>query len=172
MGRSSSSQNCSLVTRQNDNHSPGPGRLVPSSHQRSELSNTILCTFSRGDKRISFPQPIKSNGCMHIHDRVRLMLSHVRVGKEWTVLLFLQILITTCSRLSGEKMGWPSFSASSKKQKLYVYSWQRPVDVFTCWGGKEWASPVFLHPDNHLQKVDIFYFSGCGKNGTAHFFIL
>ena len=42
-------QNCSLVTRQNDNHSPGTGRLVPSSLQRSELSNTILGTFSRGD---------------------------------------------------------------------------------------------------------------------------
>ena len=43
-----------LVTRQNDNHSPGPGpgRLVPSSHQRSELSSTILSTFSRGDKRV------------------------------------------------------------------------------------------------------------------------
>ena len=47
-------QNCLLVIRQNDNHSPGPGpgRLVPSSHQRSELSNTILGTFSRGDKRV------------------------------------------------------------------------------------------------------------------------
>ena len=45
-------QNCLLVTRQNGNHSPGPGRLVPSSHQRSELSNTILGTFSRGDKRV------------------------------------------------------------------------------------------------------------------------
>ena len=43
-----------LVTSQNDNHSPGPGpgRLVPSSHQRSELSNTIVRTFSRGDKRV------------------------------------------------------------------------------------------------------------------------
>ena len=43
-----------LVTRQNDNHSPGPGpgRLVPSSHQRSEPNNTILGTFSRGDKRV------------------------------------------------------------------------------------------------------------------------
>ena len=43
-----------LVTRQNDNHSPGPGpgRLVPSSHQRSELSNTIFGTFSRGDKSL------------------------------------------------------------------------------------------------------------------------
>ena len=47
-------QNCLLVTRQNDNHSPGPGprRLVPSSHQGSELSNTIIGTFSRGDKRL------------------------------------------------------------------------------------------------------------------------
>ena len=47
-------QNCLLVTRRNDNHSPGPGpgRLGPSSHQRSELSNAILGTFSRGDKRV------------------------------------------------------------------------------------------------------------------------
>ena len=27
-----------LVTRQNDNHSPGPGGLIPISHQRSKLS--------------------------------------------------------------------------------------------------------------------------------------
>ena len=47
-------QNCLLVTRQNDNHSPGPGpgRVVPISHQRSELSNTILGTFNREDKRV------------------------------------------------------------------------------------------------------------------------
>ena len=46
-------QNCLLVTRQNNNHSPGPGpgRLVPSSHQRSKLSNSILGALSRGDKR-------------------------------------------------------------------------------------------------------------------------
>ena len=43
-----------LVTRQNDNHSPGPwlGILVLSFHQRSEFSNTILGTFSRGGKRV------------------------------------------------------------------------------------------------------------------------
>ena len=41
---SDQNQNCLLVTRQNDNHSPGsglgPGRLAPSSHQRSELVAT------------------------------------------------------------------------------------------------------------------------------------
>ena len=43
-----------LVKRRNDNHSPGPviRELVPSSHQRSELSNTIFCIFSRWDQRI------------------------------------------------------------------------------------------------------------------------
>ena len=53
-------QDCLLVTRQNDNHSPGPGpgRLTPSSHQRSELSNTILGTFSRGEKSVSKCIPI------------------------------------------------------------------------------------------------------------------
>ena len=41
-------QDSLLVKRRNDNHSPGPVimELVPSSHQRSELSNTILCIFS------------------------------------------------------------------------------------------------------------------------------
>ena len=41
-------QDSLLVKRQNDNHSPGPviRELVPSSHQRNELSNTILCIFS------------------------------------------------------------------------------------------------------------------------------
>ena len=41
-------QDSLLVKRRNDNHSPGPviRDLVPSSHQRSELSNTILCIFS------------------------------------------------------------------------------------------------------------------------------
>ena len=42
-------QDSLLVKRRNDNHSAGPviRELVPSSHQRSELSNTILCIFSR-----------------------------------------------------------------------------------------------------------------------------
>ena len=41
-------QDSLLVKRRNDNHSPGPviRELVPSSHQRSELRNTILCIFS------------------------------------------------------------------------------------------------------------------------------
>ena len=39
LGAQNQNQKCLLVTRQNDNHSPGPGpeRLVSSSHQRSEL---------------------------------------------------------------------------------------------------------------------------------------
>ena len=39
----------SLLVKRRNNHSPEPviRELVPSSHQRSELSNTILCIFSR-----------------------------------------------------------------------------------------------------------------------------
>ena len=42
-------QDSLLVKRRTDNHSPGPviRELVPSSHQRSELSNTILFIFRR-----------------------------------------------------------------------------------------------------------------------------
>ena len=47
-------QDSLLVKRRNDNHSPGPviRELVPSFHQRSDLSNAILCIFSRWDQRI------------------------------------------------------------------------------------------------------------------------
>ena len=53
-------QDSLLVKCQNDNHSPGPviRELVPSSHQRSELSNTILCIVSRWDQRIGEGIPI------------------------------------------------------------------------------------------------------------------
>ena len=56
-------QNCLLVTRRNDNHSPWPwpGRLVPSSHQRTELSNPILCAFSRGKKGVWKCIPISNS---------------------------------------------------------------------------------------------------------------
>ena len=42
-------QDSLLVKRRKDNHSPGPviRESVPRSHQKSELSNTILCIFSR-----------------------------------------------------------------------------------------------------------------------------
>ena len=53
-------QDSLLVKRRNDNHSPGPviRELVPSSHQRSELSNTILYIFSGWDQRIGEGIPI------------------------------------------------------------------------------------------------------------------
>ena len=49
-----------LVKCRNDTHSPGPviRELVPSSHQRSELSNTIICIFSRWDQGIGEGIPI------------------------------------------------------------------------------------------------------------------
>ena len=36
-----------------------------------------------------FPRPLKSKGCLHIHDKVRLILSLVEVGKEWASPVFL-----------------------------------------------------------------------------------
>ena len=53
-------QDSLLVKRRNYNHSPEPviRELVPSSHQRSELSNTILCIFSGLDQRIGEGIPI------------------------------------------------------------------------------------------------------------------
>ena len=53
-------QDSLLVKRRNDNHSPGPviRESVLSSHQRSELSNTILCIFSGRDQRVGEGIPI------------------------------------------------------------------------------------------------------------------
>ena len=53
-------QDSLLVKRRNDNHSTGPviRELVPSSHQRSELSNTILCIFSGWDQKTGEGIPI------------------------------------------------------------------------------------------------------------------
>ena len=36
-----------------------------------------------------FPQPLKSKGCLHIHDRIRLILSLDQVGKECASPVFL-----------------------------------------------------------------------------------
>ena len=48
-------QDSLLVKRRNDNHSPGPviRELVPSSHQSSELSNTISSASSADEIRES-----------------------------------------------------------------------------------------------------------------------
>ena len=48
-------QDSLLVKRRNDNHSPGPviRELVPSSHQRSELSKTQSSAFSADEIRES-----------------------------------------------------------------------------------------------------------------------
>ena len=49
----------------------------------------VNALFVRMGKELAgpvFPHPLKSKGCMCIHDRVRLMLSLVRVGKDWTSL--------------------------------------------------------------------------------------
>ena len=53
-------QDSLLVKRRNNNNSPGPviRELVPSSHQISELSNTILCIFRGWDQRIREGIPI------------------------------------------------------------------------------------------------------------------
>ena len=61
--RQGQDQDSLLVKRRNDNLSPGPviRELVPSSHQRSELSSTILCIFSRWDQRIGEGIPIPDN---------------------------------------------------------------------------------------------------------------
>ena len=55
----------------------------------------------------------------------------------------------------GERMGRPSFSPPSKKQKLHVYSWQGKVGcVFLQMINHVHNS--FPPPDNLLNKVEVF----------------
>ena len=91
-------QDSLLVKRRNDNHSPGPviRELVPSSHQRSELSNKILCIFSRWDQRIGESIPIPdslgkeatfiniciSNGSLKCH---RVLISTTPSGGDMVI---------------------------------------------------------------------------------------
>ena len=64
------------------------------------------------------------------------MLSLVRVGKEWTSLVFLHPdnhlhKFDALSCQGGERMGQSSFSLPPKKPRLYAYSSQGKNDVLT-----------------------------------------
>ena len=137
----------------------GPAQFF--STQITICTRLMLLSFQGGEWADQvFPHPLKSNGCVHIHDRVRLMLSLVRLGKKWACPVFLHPdnhlhnKVDAISCQGGERMGQPSFSPPSKKPRLYAYSWQGMADAFTFPGEERMAGPVFLHPDNHLHKVD------------------
>ena len=121
-----------------------------------------------------FPHPLISKGCMCIHDRVRLMLSLVRVGYLWTSQVF-STQITIFTRLMsylvwvGKEWAGPVFPHPLKsKDCLHIHD--RVWLMFSLVRvGKEWAGPVFLHPDNHLHKVDAFTFQGGERTGRPNF---
>ena len=104
------------MTRQNDNHSPGPGpgprRLVPSSHQRSELSNTILGTFSRGDKRVwkCIPDP---NG---LGEKATLINISVRNGN----LICHRMIIPAAPNQGDKFICWYSFRSDSFTSRCHI----------------------------------------------------
>ena len=88
--------------------------------QPSFCTRLILTLVRVGKEWASpvFPHPIKSNGCLHIHDKVRLILSLVGWGKNGPAQFFSTQITSFCTRLI-----------------LSVVS-----------VGKEWAGPVFPHP--------------------------
>ena len=62
-----------------------------------------------------FPHPLKSQDCLHIHDRVWLMFSLVGVGKEWAGPVFPHPdnhlhKVDAFTFQGGERTGWPNFS--------------------------------------------------------------
>ena len=121
-----------------------------------------------------FPHPLISNGCMCIHDRVRLMI-HLSGWENNGPAKFFSTQITICTRLMlylvgvGKESAGPVFPHPLKsKDCLHIHD--RVWLMFPLVGvGKEWAGPVFLHPDNHLHKVDALTFQGGERTGRPNF---
>ena len=116
-----------------------------------------------------FPHPLKIKRWMCIRDRVKLMLSLVRVGNEWTSRDFLNPdnhlhTVDALSCQGGERMGRPSFSPPLKsKGCLHIHDRVRLI-LLLVGVGKEWANPVFLHPDN-LASAQDWYFHYTSQGG-------
>ena len=113
----------------------------------------------------AFPHTLKSKGCLHIHDRVRLIHSLVGVGKERAGPVFLHPdnhlhKDDALSCQDGERMGLPSFSPPPKKQRLFAYSWQGKVDTFPSEGGERMGRPSFSPPP---KKQRLYVYSWQGK---------
>ena len=104
-------QDSLLVKRRNDIHSPGPviRELVPSSHQRSELSNTILCIFSRWDQRIGEGIPIP--------DSPGEEATFINICKGNYVIIYIDIDKMFPMRLSNDIWDWLSFCRGSNSEK-------------------------------------------------------
>ena len=66
-------------------------------------------------------------------------------------------------------MGRPSYSPPPRKQRLFAYSWQCKVDIFTSQGGERMGRPVFLHPDNHLHMAHALSCQGGERMGWPFF---
>ena len=79
------------------------------------------------------------------------MFSLVRVGKEWTGLIFLHPdnhlhKVDVFTSQGGGRMGQPSFSPPPKKQRLFAYSRQGKFDTFTSPGGERIGRSCFSPP--------------------------
>ena len=96
-------QDSLLVKRRNDNHSPGPviRELVPTSHQRSELSNTILCSFSRWDQRI-----VGGGGDIPIPDSLGEEATFINICISNGSLKCHRVLISTAPNFGDKVICW------------------------------------------------------------------
>ena len=129
--------------------------LHPDNHLHK--ADNLSCQGGERMGRPSFPHPLKSKVCLHIHDRVRLILSESEWGKNGPAQFsppakkqrFLHIqgrvkLILSLVRVGKEWAG-PVFPHPLKSKGCICI--HDRVE-------KEWTSIVFFHPDNHLHKVD------------------
>ena len=88
-----------------------------------------------------------------------MILSLVGVGKEWVGPVFLHPdnhlqKVDALSCRGGERMGWPGFSHPLKsKDCLHIHDRVRLI-LSLVGVEKEWAGPVFLHPDNLASAQD------------------
>ena len=119
-----------------------------------------------------FSHPLKAKSCLHIHDRVRLIPSLVGVGKEWAGQVFLHpdnhLQLDALSCEGGERMG-PVFPHPLKRKGCLRIHDRVRLMLSLVRVGKEWVSPDFLHPDNHLYKVDALSCQGGERMGQPSF---
>ena len=120
------------------------------------------------------PPPKKQRLYVYSWQGVRLVLSLVRLGNEWTSKFF-STEITTCSRLMlylvkvGKEWAGPVFPHPLISKGCMCIHDRVRLMLSLVRVGRGWTSRVFLHPDNHLHKVYALACQGGERMGWPSF---
>ena len=147
------------------------------------LSLVMLVSVGKEWAGPVFPHPLKSKGCIPMHDRFRLMLLLVRIGKEWTSPVFLHLdlhMVDALSFQGGEEWAGPVLPHSLKSKCCTCMCIHDRVRLMLSLlsgrgrgggdGGRgRMDQLVFLYQDNHLHKVDALSYQVGERMGWPSF---